>query len=259
MKSDKILVFDLCGEYGHFRKFNTTTSPLTYPLPPRPALSGIIGAILGIERETSPGQFPPGMVPLNELFRPEKMSVAVQLLNRVKKTRMAFNLLDTSKSASSFFNIGTRTQIEFELLKDPKFRIFFQHDDPKVFDDLTERLRVRRYHFTPYLGISQFAAMTDFHGIFSCKTVQNTDIGPVEIKTAVNLTQFSKKWSGDAVRFEKGFHYSADTYPRVMQLDREISQYSEVLAELSRGEEGRFLANCAEFVQVENFGNILFL
>jgi len=258
MKSDKILVFDLMGEYGHFRKFNTTTSPLTYPMPPRPALSGIIGAILGIERETSPGKFPPGVVPLNELFQPEKLSVAVQLLRPVKKTRMAFNLLDTSKSASSFFNIANRTQIEFEILKDPAFRIFMQHADLQIFNDLAERMRLRRYHFTPYLGISQFAATTDYHGIFSCKIVQNTDNKSVEIKTAVNMTELVGN-RGDAISFEKGLHYSVDTYPRVMQPDREISQYSEILVELSQGKEGRFWVNCTELIQVENFGNILFL
>lgn len=259
MKSDKILVFDLLGEYGHFRKFNTTTSPLTYPIPPRPALSGIIGAILGIERETAPGQFPPGVVPLNELFRPEKMSIAVQLLRPVKKTHMAFNLLDTSKSASSYFNISNRTQIEFELLKDVAFRIFFQHTDQHIFDDLTERLRRRRYHFTPYLGISQFAAMTHFHDIFPCKTVSNTDGEMIEIQSVVNLTKLPGERSDAPIRFEKGYHYSVDTYPRIMQPNREISQYSEILVELSKGEKSRFWVNCPEYQQVETFGNLLFL
>ncbi|RMG82383.1 MAG: CRISPR-associated protein Cas5, partial [Bacteroidetes bacterium] len=66
MKPHKLLVFDISGEYGHFRKFNTTTSPLTYSFPPLPALAGLLGAILGIERETSPGVFPKGVVPVNE-------------------------------------------------------------------------------------------------------------------------------------------------------------------------------------------------
>lgn len=259
MKSNKILVFDLYGEYGHFRKFNTTTSPLTYPIPPITALSGIIGAILGLERESSPGRYSPGVVPLNEIFQPDKMSIAVQLLKPVKKKRIAFNLLDTSKQSNTFYNIGSRTQIEFELLKEPAFRIFFQHENEQIFDDFADRLRLRSYHFTPCLGISQFAASTDYHGIFSCKTIFNTESQPCEIRTSLNLTNLISLGRKDFIRLEKGFHYSVDTYPRIMQPDREIAQYSEIIVELSQGESGRLWVICPEHVEVEGFGNILFL
>jgi hypothetical protein len=118
---------------------------------------------------------------------------------------------------------------------------------------------LRRYHFTPYLGTSQFTATTHFQGVFPCKNVQNTNNEPVEIQSTVNLSELVRERGTDAIRFEKGFHYSVDTYPRVMQPDREVSQYSEILVELSRGHKGRFLVNCSEFVQIEKFGNILFL
>ena len=46
-----ILIFDISSEFGHFRKYNTTTSPLSYSIPTRTAVAGILGAILGMERE----------------------------------------------------------------------------------------------------------------------------------------------------------------------------------------------------------------
>lgn len=48
---DKMLVFDVWGDYAHFRRFYTTTSPLSFPIPPRTALCGLIGAIIGLEKE----------------------------------------------------------------------------------------------------------------------------------------------------------------------------------------------------------------
>ena len=48
MNSKELLIFDIRGEYGHFRKYNTTTSPLTYSIPTRTAIAGILGAILAI-------------------------------------------------------------------------------------------------------------------------------------------------------------------------------------------------------------------
>jgi CRISPR-associated protein Cas5h len=252
MQSDKILVFDITGEYGHFRKFNTTTSPLTYPIPTRTALSGLIGAILGIERETSVGVFKEGVVPVCELFHPEKMSIAVQVLQPTKKINMAFNLLDTDKSPASYFNITNRTQIEFEFLKDPAFRIYFQHTDANVFDELADRIRNRNYHFTPYFGIAQLLASADFCGIFPCKAISNKSDTAVEIISAVNLSKLN---TSNPIKFGTG-HYTVDTYPRILQRDREVATYSEILVE-RKGKTTN--VHCPIYWNVEGHGNILFL
>ena len=68
MNSKEVLIFDIQGEYGHFRKYNTTTSPLTYSIPTSTAIAGILGAILGMEREIRDGVYPEGAVPVQEFF-----------------------------------------------------------------------------------------------------------------------------------------------------------------------------------------------
>jgi CRISPR-associated protein Cas5h len=157
MHSNKVLIFDIESEYGHFRKFNTTTSPLTYSIPTRPAIAGLLGAILGIEREEAMGKMKAGISPVCEVFSKEKASIAIQILNPVKKVNIGFNLLDTEKTASSFFNIKQRTQIEFELLKNPSFRLFIALKDETIFKSLSEKLKLNQNHFSPYLGLSQFS------------------------------------------------------------------------------------------------------
>ena len=74
MNSKELLIFDIRGEYGHFRKYNTTTSPLTYSIPTRTAIAGILGAILGMEREVRDGVYPEGAVPVQEFFSKERSS-----------------------------------------------------------------------------------------------------------------------------------------------------------------------------------------
>lgn len=249
MSSDKVLVFDITGEYGHFRKFNTTTSPLTYPIPTRPALAGLIGAVLGVERETSPGVFPPEVIPISELFHPEKMSIAVQILRPVKKAHLAFNLINTKMS---FYDIDTRTQIEFEFLKDPAFRIFFQHTDESVFETLAERISARKYHFTPCLGLAQLAALVELHGVLPCKVVENVLQTPIEIISAINLSQLT---TTNLVHFGTGY-YTVDTYPLVLQKDREVSAFAEVLVERKGG---TISVQCPIYWEVQGLGNILFL
>ena len=250
MKSHQVLVFDISGEYGHFRKFNTTSSPLTYSIPTHTALAGILGAILGIERESSAGVFPEGVIPVNELFSPDTRNFGIQILNPIKKVNMGFNLLDTGKSPSSFFNIQNRTQIEFELLKNLAFRIFFTHSDEKIFKEVSDRIRLINHHFTPYLGLSQFTALIEWKGEETAHyTSSKEDF--TAIHTAVNL---SKLQEDNPIRFEKAF-YSTDTLPMTMRRDRVITEYAEILIERT-GQP--ILVNTRNYWKT-SFGNILFL
>ncbi len=242
-----LLIFDLSSEYGHFRKFNTTSSPLTYAFPTPTALAGILGAILGIERENSAGLFPAGVTPVNELFSPELCQMAVQLISPVKKSRIAFNLVNTAKS---FFNIENRTQVEFELLKNPSYRIFLAHSDSGLLAELKERISDRRHHFTPYIGLSQFTAMLEYCKWESVEEVL-TDETYTEVISAVNL---SKLTADQPIEFGNG-QYSMDTMPMSMNRDRVVQNYSEVLFEM----QGKSVMVACDHVVRTSYGNILWL
>ena len=253
MLSDQILIFDIKSEYGHFRKFNTTTSPLTYSIPTRPAIVGLLGAILGIEREFASGKFPEGSMPVADLFSKENAGIAVQIIHPVKKTNTAFNLLNTEKTASSFFNIKQRTQIEFELLKAPHFRIFVSLKEKGLFTDLHKRIEGNRLHFTPYLGLSQFTATVEYKGV--SKAVKNTSNDFVAVITAVNLNNALPD-NPVAFNYAKEFKYTSDTMPVVMQNDRRVTEYAEVIMETN----GHPVAVRSEHIlQLPDWGNILFL
>ncbi len=253
MHSDNLLVFDIASEYGHFRKFNTTTSPLTYSIPTRPAIAGLLGAILGIEREQSPGKFRDGVIPISEVFTKDKAGIGVQIINPVKKVNIAFNLLDTEKTASSFFNIKQRTQIEFELLKDPCFRLFINLKDETIFEQLVNRVSENRTHFTPYLGLSQCTATVSFKGFSKFERLITSDFQ--EVVTAVNLSNTNQD---DPIQFNHSidFKYTSDTMPVVMLKDRIVTEYSEVIVE-TNGKTIQVKSN--EIYQTDGFGNILFL
>ncbi len=243
----KLLIFELKGEYGHFRKFNTTSSPLTYAIPTRTALAGILGAVLGIERETGPGIYSKDAVSVNELFGSDRCSFAIQILRPVSKTRVAFNLVNTAKS---FFNIENRTQIQYELLKNPAYRIFLNHDDLSVHNELLQRLQERNHHFTPYLGLAQFTA-----SIEACceHPYEKIELNKAHIRcsSVVNLSMLQHE---QAVRFGDG-RYSIDTMPMVMDRNRLVSVYSDVMCELRGGE---IEVAVSKYVKT-SFGNIVYL
>ncbi len=250
MKSLRLLVFDISGEYGHFRKFNTTSSPLTYAIPTRTALIGVLGVILGIEREQPSVVFPEGVKPLIEQFGRAETRFAIQVLNPIKKVNIGFNLLDTGKSHSSFFNIQNRTQIEFELLKNPKFRIYFYHSDIEILGELAERIFEKKHHFTPYLGLSQFTALIEPVEIETITAFESKDFQKV-----VSCANLSLLQSENSVRFEENNFYTTDTFPTDMKKDRVITEYAEILIERN----GNPLEIRAEKFWKTSFGNILFL
>ncbi len=255
MNYKEILIFDISSEYGHFRKYNTTTSPLTYSIPTRTAVAGILGAILGMEREVSDGVYPDGATPVQEFFSKANSKIAVQIINPVKKENVAMNLINTAGAREHFYNLtkSGRTQIKFELLKNAKYRIFFSLNDKSVFIELTERIKSRSHHFSPYLGLAQYTASIDFVNVKQAELIENTAKQFVEINTAVNLSKIKEK---QPIYFDYSAMYSANNMPIEMNRNREVQEYSEVLIE-KNGLPVK--AKVENYYYVEDYGNILFL
>jgi len=166
---NKGVAFTIKGPFAHFRKFYSQTSMLSYPIPPRTAICGIIGAILGIDRNH-----------LYSLMQPPNGVVALQLLTPTRKITTTINLISTKKehkkavlkkgSVYSFDSSQNRTQIPFEILiskKLPniKYRIIFWHSDLFLIDKLISYLSKKKTFFPIYLGISEFLASVEFEGI----------------------------------------------------------------------------------------------
>lgn len=238
MKFNKFIIFDISGEFAHFRKFNTTTSPLTYPVPPRTTLAGMLGAIIGIDRFS-----------FYEIFSREKAFIAVQIIKPIRKTSHAFNLVDTKRS---FFNIANRTQIEFELIQNAHYRIFVSVLDKKIYSLLNKNISLNQTYFTPYLGLSQFTAKTEFITESEGKNKEANSY--TDIITALNLSHCKKE---NPIEFDYTSKYSSNTMAIEMQLEennkRIVTEFGDVLVEL----EGKPIkARVNNYIHIENFGNI---
>lgn len=253
MNYKEILIFDISSEFGHFRKYNTTTSPLSYSIPTRTAVAGILGAILGMEREVADGVYPVGAIPVQEFFSKSNSDIAVQILNPVKKENVAMNLINTKTSFYDLTRAG-RTQIEFELVKNVKYRIFFAlNNNQLVFNELEGRIKTKNHHFSPYLGLAQCTATVDFVDIKQAELMENRDENYIDIITAVNL---SKSIGEQPVEFDYSAMYSANNMPIEMNRNREVQEFSEVLIE-KNGLPVK--VKVKDYYKIENYGNILFL
>ncbi|MCE1248061.1 MAG: type I-B CRISPR-associated protein Cas5b [Firmicutes bacterium] len=171
---EKLLVFDVSGNMGHFRKPYTTTSPLTYPFPPRPALCGLIGAIMGIERDE-----------YSQLFSPDNCRIALRILGKTRKLKIGINYLNTDSGFKSFYIIKNRKQIPVEFLVSPAYRIYFHHNDEKIYGRLKSLLENHETEFTPCLGLAYLLADYNYIGEFPVEISNFADRQEARINSVV--------------------------------------------------------------------------
>jgi CRISPR-associated protein Cas5h len=232
----KVLVFDVWGEFGHFRKHYTTTSPLTYSIPPRTAIAGMIGALEGFGKDE-----------YLQHFSKENANIAVKISSPIKKTRIAENLIDT-KIAPMMSRIKTRTQIRFEVLKDVKYRIYFSHSSEEVYNKLYSMLKEHKSVYTLCLGLSEHIANYEFIG--EMEAVNELSDSEREIHSVIPEKELVK------ISFEEGKEYFSETIPIEMLPNREVTEYGKILFERNAK---CILANVNNLWRLENGDGIIFM
>jgi len=228
-----VLVFDIWGDYAHYRKIETTTSPLTYSLPTGTALAGMVSAIIGQERDS-----------YYEMFSPENARFAIRILSKVKKARINLTLIDTSKG---FWlrDIGEnpRTLIPFEFIKDPRYRIYVWTKDEYLKQRLRTFLEQHKSYYTPFLGLAYLIAEFSYVGEFDLKRASGEAMHSVARRDRGRLVVEEGKW------------YCLDSIPVWMNRERVVQDYADVVYEVD-GKPITFLS--AESYEVGS-ENVVFL
>jgi CRISPR-associated protein Cas5h len=224
MSINKVLIFDVWGDYAHFRRFYTTTSPLTFPIPPRTALCGLIGAIIGLEKENNE---------YLEYFTLDKAFIGLKIDEKhpLKKVMISENLIHTKNAKGPGMNLITeRTQINFEFLKDQKYRIYFNHTDEDIYQQLKENLISHKSVYTPCLGLSENIANFEFVGEFKVKSESGSESTEeyVQINSVLPTEKIAKK---GGIKFNFEGEYFSIKVPIELNLDRIVTKYSDILFE----------------------------
>lgn len=239
----RILVFDIWGDYGHFRKFYTTSSPLTFSIPPRTSLCGLLGAIVGLRKDEY----------LN-YFSKKEASIGLRLLSPVKKTRLGINLINTK--GNNWIPVRKsghepRTQIRTEFIKDVKFRVYTFHTDEEIYKTLRENLREHKSFYTPSLGLSELLCNFSYLG-----EIRVMEKGEKEttIHSVIPISQLADR--KESIVFEEGKKYFKERLPIEMTPKRIVTEYGEVIYEA----EGKTIkAVPKRFWELENGERIIFL
>jgi len=207
----KTIVFDIKGDWGHFRKPYAPVSPVTFPFPPPPTVLGMIGAICGYGKDEYAERIGWNLV-----------KIAVNLKSPVKRYRTALNLVNT-KSNKFFRLVGeaSRSQIPYEFLKSPAYRIFVAEASDEAMNDLEYYLKSDTTVYTPSLGLAQCIATISFVGIYQADLLPP---GKLKVTSAIPLAL-------GQVHYEEGGRYTRFRIPHLMRPDRTVEKYSEALVE----------------------------
>lgn len=123
MMKYQVIKFKLSGDYALFKKPFANNQPQSFVIPPKTAILGLIGAIMGWSKET-----------YIQLLPFEQFGYAVRLLTpKIKKETVGINLMQ-GKNGKFTFNEnsishpspdrGQRSPTRYEFIKDIEWEIF---------------------------------------------------------------------------------------------------------------------------------------
>jgi len=215
-----VLIFDLFGDFAHFRKYYSTSSPVTFSVVPPITVLGVIGAILGLEKREN--QY---LRILNEA----NTRVAIQLLHPVNKIRMGINLVNTKNNiwVPKQRKEGARTQIRYEFLKNVAYRLYVSMDNQTLLQKLIEMVKEHKSFYTICLGISELLADFRFWGEKEFQWREGVDEF-VDVDSTVPLDFILR----DGINLIGGKRYLKERMPMKMNHLREVLCYGDLLVEM---------------------------
>ncbi|HDP76851.1 MAG TPA: type I-B CRISPR-associated protein Cas5 [Mesotoga infera] len=208
----KVLVFDIASDYAHFRQPYSTTSSLTYAIPPRTAVLGIVGAILGIE---SGGFGKSEHVPKLEN---SNVRIGVRIMKPIEKVRFNMNYSYTKADAATK-NV-LHIQVPVEMVKEPIYRLHICADSP-LFEKLERLVSKKECYYTPYLGITEFIARVNYIGTYEARILVRSE----KIYSAIYMSDSTNFVMSNGQKIFRETHaVSMDNY-------RHVTEYSEIAYE----------------------------
>ncbi len=149
-----IIAFKLTGDYAHFSHPATIYSSLTYPVPPKTAIMGFLGAVIGEE----------------EYYRLSNIRYSIKIDNPIIKKSFVFNGIKFALSSNMHIKEGyqdssEKKQFYRELICSPAYTVFVDLSalDSSYQERITQYLKEHKTAFTPYLGIN--FCLADFEWI----------------------------------------------------------------------------------------------
>ncbi|MED1419947.1 MULTISPECIES: CRISPR-associated protein Cas5 [Bacillus] len=245
----KIITFHLKGKMAQFRRYYSNSSALSYSIPPRTTVVGIIAGLLGFERDS-----------YYELFSLDRCKIAVGIRSRIKKNMQKLNLLmikgPNDLNASQEHHSQTATELVIpEDIKSGAidYQIWFHHEDNQLmerFSSLFSNVGYKSNGISLALGTAQNIGWLE-----STEILTGIEKNDVEREVPIQSVVPFKLVERLAFRDEKYWLLKEDI-PFAFDHGRRLKKKGIVIINL---EPGPIYAHVKRFVSLENGENIIWL
>lgn len=157
----ELINFQLSGRCAHFLRAEASVSALSYPVPPRTVILGIIGAVIGLPKDDPQVVLEPaniavsGKLPMTHWHKVKlRKDPPAQLPRIIRKIQKPDRNTAPEKA----------TLILQEWLFEPNYTVWVSVPE-SYHTKLAGRLRDRRWHFTPSLGLTEMVADIEYLGL----------------------------------------------------------------------------------------------
>ena len=174
---EKILCFKISGKFAHFRKFYTNASSLSYLVPPRTVIIGMLGSILKLPRDS-----------YYDLFNEDecKISVSISPTAFIKKTTQSINMLHLDYfnkflvgGNTKFKSMHSPCKVELLISTPGNFIEYLVYvavpPGSSFFPELENKLKQQYRGFGIYLGQRQFRAYAQYLHTYSQQAIHNKE------------------------------------------------------------------------------------
>ncbi|GAB4424239.1 MAG: hypothetical protein OHK0039_41320 [Bacteroidia bacterium] len=190
-----ILTFDLSGKFAHFRKYYANNTALSYFIPPRTTLMGMLAAAMGYPRDS-----------YYEALASEHIRLGLRILSPLKKRIHRVNWLKI-EGAGDFRGQKQHTQTPFELVSGlspqtdlVRYRVYVSAHDSGL--DTWGRLAAvlmsgRQQVFPVSLGSANFSGSIEGVRLFEQVPAHTSTDAYVWLHSAVNSEHVAQiDWDG---------------------------------------------------------------
>ncbi len=210
---NRVLIFDVKADYAHYKQIYMTTSALTYPLPFKTAIYGLVGAIIGLEKEKN--QY-------LQSFQNGNCQIALQLLEPVRTQRIPMNLSGEPGAIK-----GNRKPTLMEFISRQKLRIYFQHKDNELTNNLSQHLKNHTSVYTPTLGLANLLA--DFNWVKECEWQEQSNTKQAtEIHSIIPKNSFVK-FDTDSTYYKGNQIVEVNQYALEMDMERNVTERDSMI------------------------------
>lgn len=192
----KLLSFHLRGKVAHFRRYYSNSSALSYSIPPRTTIVGIVAGLLGYERDS-----------YYDVFSLDQCNIAVANCSPVKKLVQKMNLLKVENPNDFNGSKGYHSQTSTELILPQNIRtgmidyqIWFHHQDSIIMERLEQIVQFSHVGYGSWgtslaLGAASHLGWLQYEGVMEGEkydlpnTVEIDTVIPVKYITRLEMSE----------------------------------------------------------------------